>query len=80
MHLKKYDKSLLVERYKKSGITMRGIRNRTVEIDPEGKGISLGTIQRIISIRDFEPFPSSLCLICAALEISPRSLFVNVEV
>jgi hypothetical protein len=77
MKLKKYDKSLLVKQYKANGMTMRNIQKRTVELDPEGKGLSLGTIQRIISLRDFEPFPSSLCLICAALEISPRSLFVD---
>ena len=80
MNLKKYDKDLLVRQYKNSKMTMRAIQQKTVEIDPEGKGLSLGTIQRIISLRDFEPFPSSLCLICAALEVSPRSLFVDREV
>ena len=77
MNLKKYDKSLLVKQRYNKGMTMRDIQQKTVEIDPKGKGLSLGTVQRIISLRDFEPFPSSLCLICAALEVSPRSLFVD---
>ena len=79
MNLKKYDNTLLVKRYKGSKLTMRGIVERAKEIDPQGKGISLGTVQRILSLPGFEPFPSSLCLICAVFEISPASLFVEYE-
>lgn len=77
MKLKKYDPELIKRRYIEKKMTMRALSAKTKDIDPCNNGVAPGTIQRVI--KGMEALPGSLCLICAALEISPSSLFVDHE-
>lgn len=77
MKLKKYSPELIVKRYNENNLTMREIVEKTKEIDPLGRGISIGTVQRIIG--GCEAAPTTLCILCAALKISPASLFIDYE-
>lgn len=75
MDLKEYSPELIINRYNEKKMTMRSIVEETKRIDPDGKGISIGTVQRIIS--GSEALPSTICLLCAALDISPKSTYVS---
>jgi hypothetical protein len=77
MNLKKYDTSLINRRFKEKKMTMRQLHEITISVDPNQKGVALGTIQRVLNGGD--ALPNTLCLVCAALGISPGSLFVDRE-
>jgi len=71
----KFENSLITKRRKYLKMTFRALHSKTVFIDPEGKGVSVMTCQRIES--GIEPSIKHLILVCEALGISPRSTFVR---
>ena len=75
MKLKEFDTGLIRKRLVEKKMTLRSLQARCIEIDPEGKGVALSTIQRLSKGGD--ALPNTLCIVCAAIEISPGSLFVD---
>lgn len=72
-----FSPELMRKRIDWSGITLREIQHRTKLIDPHGKGVNQMTIHRMLKGAD--PKASTISLVCAALGISPRSCFENIE-
>lgn len=75
--MKMYSSALIIRRYEERKLTLRKLTQLTKDIDPNNKGVSMGTIQRVLS--GVECLPSNLCLICAALGISPSSTYVELN-
>jgi hypothetical protein len=73
INMYEFDNSLLVRRQEEKQLSLRALARLTKQVDPEGKGLSPMTVQRMNV--GGEVNISSLLLVCEALNISPRSMF-----
>lgn len=72
-----YSNKIIVKYYNASKMTLRQMSEKTKEVDPAGSGLSAMTVHRIL--KGDRPVIDSVCIMCEALGISPKSVFVNIE-
>ena len=72
----RFSNSLIIKRRVELGLSYRQLAQKTVDIDPDSKGVSQMTCQRVEQ-PDGKTSVDSLSFICAALGISPRSTWVQ---
>lgn len=76
----RFSQQYLVTCSKRKRMYPRGISERSKQLDPDSKGVSRSAIINILHGKSV-PNANTLALICAALEISPKSknLWIPVE-
>ncbi len=69
------DYSHLVERFEERKLTINEVRKATVNLDPEGKGLSGMCIRRILVDKTNGPSIKALIYLSAVLDYSPSTAF-----
>jgi predicted transcriptional regulator len=74
--MKIFNPKVIADRRKSLRLTYRGLAERIKQIDKRGNGLTAMACQRIEEGL-VDPKTRSVCLICEALDLSPRSTYTE---